>query len=472
MMDTQDREVNATLQRRETSEHPPNSNVDARSGRLDPPPSRPGGKLADNSDVSADRPAQDSNGHRPEPGGPRRSRRLANKYNGNAAVVRNATVASTETDNAQVQEPAQTSGQGTQPERRTLAKEKKILDFNQHDSNGVASLTSEHNPVRSVVQTDHVPHQTPTDDTSASQQRPSDLTSAASAEPMAPTTRSQDLTAALEGLSLDVKPPTQPKVKPLKEPKKPRPEKKPTKRAATTTTKQPEPRLDIMPRPEPTHAYLHQAHQPPLGTHTFRPLLIILDLNGTLLKRKHKGGSAFHPRPGLQEFLEYLFTHHRVMVWSSARRENVIKICRSAFTPAQLDALVAIWSREDLQLSEEAFKAHSQVYKQLSWVWRHQLISQTSPVPGEVWNQANTVLIDDSTLKAASEPFNLLEVPEFTNAIVQEREDVLMEVWRYLNVLGFQQDVSAYMRVRPFVYDQAAVEGQRVGWEWEGSGRW
>jgi hypothetical protein len=64
----------------------------------------------------------------------------------------------------------------------------------------------------------------------------------------------------------------------------------------------------------------------------------------------------------------------------------------------------------------------------------------------------NTVLIDDSNEKAVSEPYNLVEVPEFADPEAQKDEEVLREVRRYLNVLGFEIDVSAYMRERPFSY--------------------
>jgi hypothetical protein len=45
-----------------------------------------------------------------------------------------------------------------------------------------------------------------------------------------------------------------------------------------------------------------------------------------------------------------------------------------------------------------------------------------------------------------------VEVPEFADPEAQKDEEVLREVRRYLNVLGFEIDVSAYMRERPFSY--------------------
>jgi hypothetical protein len=120
-----------------------------------------------------------------------------------------------------------------------------------------------------------------------------------------------------------------------------------------------------MERPKVWGDYLDQAERLPQTSSVWRPLLIILDLNGTLLKRTQRGGSKFNPRPGLADFLTYIFNHHRVMVWSSARCDNVEAMCRTVFTQQQNKDLIAVWSREDLRLSAHAFDAHCQVYKQL-----------------------------------------------------------------------------------------------------------
>ncbi|KJY00123.1 hypothetical protein TI39_contig342g00041 [Zymoseptoria brevis] len=259
-----------------------------------------------------------------------------------------------------------------------------------------------------------------------------------------------DLAAQLNGLSLSAKSPKEPRRR------REKPAKLPTVRRKHST-----PRLNIMERPMVTKEYSAQANEPPHTTKNFLPLLVILDLNGTLLYRSHAGGAKFTPRPGLEEFLEYLFENHSVMVWSSARRQNVDGMCRVAFTPQQFNQLVGIWAREDLQLTPEAFKAHSQVYKQLTWVWEDEGLQRSNPLAPDRWCQANTVLVDDSNTKAVSEPFNLLEVPEFVNSREQQSEEVLRDVRRYLNQLGFQKDVSAHMRVRPFVYgkEEEVVDG-------------
>ena len=66
-----------------------------------------------------------------------------------------------------------------------------------------------------------------------------------------------------------------------------------------------------------------QANQSPQQTSKARRLLVILDLNGTLLLRKPTNKARFHKRRGLKDFLRYLLKNHHVAVWSSARPENV-----------------------------------------------------------------------------------------------------------------------------------------------------
>lgn len=224
-------------------------------------------------------------------------------------------------------------------------------------------------------------------------------------------------------------------------------------------------RVMIMQRPVPTPAYLHFATQDPQVLEISRPLLVILDLNGTLLFRKNFGGNnAFTARPHVYQFLEYLFSNHTVMVWSSSKPENVRKMCSDLFTPEQRSKLPAVWGRDTLRIPPHAYNQRVQVYKQLSWVWNDLAVQASNPVPGGVWTQANTVLIDDTIEKAAGEPYNLIELEEFEAKKEQMSTDVLGQVALYLNDLRSQRDVSAYMRLHPFVYDSrppARARGQK-----------
>lgn len=217
------------------------------------------------------------------------------------------------------------------------------------------------------------------------------------------------------------------------------------------------PRLHVMERPKPTPQYMQLASQPPKQLSAPRALLVVVDLNGTLLKRtKYSGSNTSKLRPHINDFLDYILANHKLMIWSSARPENVEVMCSKLFTPEQREKLVTIWARDRLRLTLEAYNAKVQVYKQLSWIWKDKSIQTAHPVKSEIWSQANTVLIDDSIAKAASEPYNLIEVEEFDASNQQLENDIyLLEAKAYLQALSLQTDVSAYMRARPFKHSAA-----------------
>ena len=141
------------------------------------------------------------------------------------------------------------------------------------------------------------------------------------------------------------------------------------------------------------------------------------------------------------------------MVWSSATRKNVQGTCDKLFEKDQKDRLVAIWARDTLRLPAEAYNQKVQVYKQLSWVWRDIDVQTSSVSPDDEWDQDNTVLIDDSVEKAASEPHNLIKIDEFEGTDEEKEMDVLGQVVEYLEKLRMEENVSAYIRETSFVYD-------------------
>jgi hypothetical protein len=227
--------------------------------------------------------------------------------------------------------------------------------------------------------------------------------------------------------------------------------------------------------PLPMDSYLEQAAKEPLDLHFMQPLLVILDLNGTLLYRRRKVfPPKFTRRPALNYFLERLTSRHEVMVWSSSRQDTVDAICDEIFSTVQKQKLVARWSRDHLDLTKEQFNNKVQVYKVLEKVWADQDIQAKFPTkkirsgkaafnalryaPGleeqtemtgflnKRWDQSNTVLIDDSTLKAAANPYNIIQVPEFTNVPNENDKTVLKELLLKIRVLAKSNDVSRRLR--------------------------
>lgn len=201
-------------------------------------------------------------------------------------------------------------------------------------------------------------------------------------------------------------------------------------------------------RPAPSLPYLVNSLVTAPKLDRPRSLLVVLDLNGVLAIRK-KRTKSYTPRPQLAPFLDYLFANHRVMIWSSGMPENVERIMARMLSEERQQQLVAIWSRDKLRLPAHLFGEKVQVYKQLSWIWEDPTLQLDAPLGG--WSQRDTVLIDDSIDKAAAEPYNLIEVDEYTGKPAQNENMTLLHVIAYLEHIRWYENVSAELRAAPFV---------------------
>jgi hypothetical protein len=218
-----------------------------------------------------------------------------------------------------------------------------------------------------------------------------------------------------------------------------------------------EPKI-MLPAPSPTKEYMQRASLEPSLADSPAPVLVILDLNGTLLHRPSKNKQRMIARPFLKPFLRYLSSNFAIMVWSSARPENVKSLVKQSLDKDLQSMLVAEWARTSFGLAPEHYGRNVQVYKNLDLVWKSQDIQQKHPnfALGGRFGQHNTVLIDDSILKANAQPHNLLEITEFTATPEDMESDVLREVAGYLEVLRKQSDVSKFINKEPF----------KVGGQW------
>ncbi|KAJ8121828.1 hypothetical protein O1611_g9998 [Lasiodiplodia mahajangana] len=205
--------------------------------------------------------------------------------------------------------------------------------------------------------------------------------------------------------------------------------------------------------PDPTHEYLTIASHPPFLLPQPRNILVVVDLNGTLLHRPNRHNpTLFVERPYARPFLSYCINTFTVVIWSSARPENVNRMCKQLLTPKDRAKVVAVWGRDSFGFSEADYNQRVQCYKRLTSLWNDPIIAASHPMAanGEKWNQSNTVLVDDSSEKARSEPFNLVQIPEFKGNAA-EPGFVLPQVHDYLNDCSQQANVSAYMKSRPFM---------------------
>ena len=206
------------------------------------------------------------------------------------------------------------------------------------------------------------------------------------------------------------------------------------------------------PAPCATQAYLNQAHLEPEWLDGPQRLLVILDLNGTLmLKPDFRRPDQIHIRPGAPKLLEYLFENHTVMVYTSAQPHNAKMVARRLFSIKEYDMLAGIWARDRLGLTPAQYKDKVQVYKKLDKIWANSEIQSSYFPPGQgKWDQTNTILVDDSHLKALQEPHNLLQVPEFTNqangmkkkTYSRREEQICQSLIVKLEALKWQHDVS------------------------------
>ena len=177
-----------------------------------------------------------------------------------------------------------------------------------------------------------------------------------------------------------------------------------------------------LPPPPIKWPYLEQASRLPARLSRPQRLLLVLDLNGTLIHRA-KASRKYTARPHLDGFLRYCFAEHAVMIWSTATPKNVNAICKNLFSERQHELLLSRWGRDRFDLSAHLYKSRVTVYKNLDTVW-NSLVGQgrfpskfddSDPDSNTLdrWGQHNTILIDDSPYKAAAQPYNHLEVPEF-----------------------------------------------------------
>jgi len=216
-------------------------------------------------------------------------------------------------------------------------------------------------------------------------------------------------------------------------------------------------------RPNLDPEYHTIAREPLTSLDNPQRLLIILDLNGTLVYRPNpsRQPTKIEHRPYLREFLQYLFTNFSVMVWSSARPQNVQSMTDQVLPRDQASALVARWARDSFGLSPHEYNENVQVYKDLRLVWSKDEIQKQHPQyqDGARWDQRNTVLIDDSLEKAFAQPHNLIDIPEFEGVPkgrgreAEMEQRVLNELAGYLERVRYQQNVSSFMREKPFAAD-------------------
>ncbi|KAG0345009.1 hypothetical protein BG004_004024 [Podila humilis] len=215
-----------------------------------------------------------------------------------------------------------------------------------------------------------------------------------------------------------------------------------------------------------TPSYTVIANQEPVTLSSPQKLLVVLDLNGTLFYRAKNNIRTVTARPHLDDFLDFLFNHCRVMVWSSAQPVNVQKMLSHGFGN-RIPLLDRVWARDMFRLPQHDYVRKVLTIKDLEFIWegieQERKLATKEELAQEklalVFDQTNTVLIDDSTAKIQLQPYNGLALKEFDEQHAKSgTDDELPKVIKYLEKLIYQQNVSAYMRLHPFTSVEKSVE--------------
>jgi hypothetical protein len=177
--------------------------------------------------------------------------------------------------------------------------------------------------------------------------------------------------------------------------------------------------------PTPTPEYLERvakkAYQPVAFPASQIPLLVVLDLNRTLVLRASLESTPIGSprkvtrRPYLSTFLTYLFqpvtttsvSPRRplsVMVWTSAQPHNAMRMCQSIGL-APPAPLANFWTRNHLGLDARDYASKVDTFKDLSRLWKGTSADREgNGMPR--WGIENTVLLDNDPEKAASTIFS------------------------------------------------------------------
>lgn len=202
---------------------------------------------------------------------------------------------------------------------------------------------------------------------------------------------------------------------------------------------------------------------------TRSPLLVVLDLNGTLLDRITDGerlkrsrlnpkcppvpdlvinGKKIYYRPYLDAFLHGLFDRFSVATWTSAMPKNAQPMVGHLFPKKLKDKLSFNWTREKCELLGNA-REHQSI-KDLAKIWADEKAS----INGK-WNEKNTIIIDDSMGKGARNPFNAVHLIPFTvtepDFLDCDADSTLLAVLNYLDHLNSWLAEDSTRDVRDFI---------------------
>lgn len=188
------------------------------------------------------------------------------------------------------------------------------------------------------------------------------------------------------------------------------------------------------------------------------PTLLVLDLNGLFIERKHiskvnhhhdtykyqfktPNGYYVFVRPYTKDFLRYVFEHFHVGVWTCMNDKNTNLIVNKLFTKEQQNALEFVMTQEDCYQTGEYKEDGSPIfYKNLTKIWK-------IPRFHKFYN--HTLLIDDSENKTKYNPeFTSIHPTPFNHNYKNDKE--LKKLHKYLLNIGAHETVPFYVNIQPY----------------------
>lgn len=141
---------------------------------------------------------------------------------------------------------------------------------------------------------------------------------------------------------------------------------------------------------------------------------IILDLDETLIHSETNPTKMINPdftftitgekyyvrkRPGLDQFLVYLFKKFKVIgVWTAATRDYATKIVNNIFLPEQKARLKYFMSRKHMIKGQKAL---------------HRIFDSTTDQECTACTRYNTIMIDDNPDVLENNPGNAIQIPQW-----------------------------------------------------------
>lgn len=143
--------------------------------------------------------------------------------------------------------------------------------------------------------------------------------------------------------------------------------------------------------------------------------LLICDINGILCHRvrrdpyphlafresiKKVSGTPVIPRPGLGEFLEFLSLHFCLAIWTSAKPKSAQLLVKAIIPESVRSKLIFLWAQNQCQAKSQGDE-EDVINNEQAAVFVKSLRRVYNRYP--LWNPNNTILMDDSKEKIASQ---------------------------------------------------------------------